>query len=89
MNCHAGGEAWLARCCRGGTNELVTLLAPAAKLVVEVDRGIHAVRRTRDARRDRAFARLDCGVLQVDAELVHRDVAEAVARVAAALCNMV
>ena len=64
---------------------IVDYLAPPAKLVVEVDGGIHSVRRTRDARRDRTLARLGYRVLRVDAELVRRNTAEAVALMVAAL----
>ena len=64
---------------------IVDFLAPARKLVVEVDGGIHSVRRTRDARRDRTLARLGYRVLRVDAELVRRNTAEAVALMVAAL----
>ena len=64
---------------------IVDFLAPSVKLVVEVDGGIHSARRTRDARRDRALQRLGYQVLRLDAELVRRNVEEAVALVVAAL----
>jgi very-short-patch-repair endonuclease len=64
---------------------IVDFLAPARKLVVEVDGGIHSVRRARDARRDRVLQRLGYWVLRVDAELVRRTVSAAVALVVAAL----
>ena len=64
---------------------ILDFLAPAVKLVVEVDGGIHSVRRTRDARRDRVLARLGFRVVRIDAELFHHNIAEAVARVVVAL----
>ena len=64
---------------------IVDYLALAAKLVVEVDGGIHSARRTRDAHRDRVRARLGYRVLRIDAELIRRNIAEAVAQIAAAL----
>jgi very-short-patch-repair endonuclease len=64
---------------------IVDFLAPAVKLVVEVDGGVHSLRRTRDARRDRVLQRLGYRVLRIDAELVRCNLAEAVARVVAAL----
>ena len=67
---------------------IVDYLAPSVGLVVEVDGSIHSSRRTRDARRDRELQRLGYLVLRIDAELVRRNVAEAVAQVAAALREM-
>ena len=64
---------------------IVDFLAPAAKLVVEVDGGVHVVRRSRDARRDRTLARLGYRVVRIPADLVRDNVAEAVARVMATL----
>ena len=64
---------------------IVDYLAPAVKLVVEVDGGIHAARRTPDARRDRTLERLGYRVLRIDAELVRGNVAEAVALIVTAL----
>ena len=64
---------------------IVDFLAPARKLVVEVDGGVHSVRRTRDARRDRVLQRLGYRVLRIDAELVRCNVTEAVAFIVAAL----
>ena len=46
---------------------ITDFLAPAAKLVVEVDGGVHSIRRTRDARRDRVLQRLGiacCGLMR-------------------------
>ena len=64
---------------------IADFLAPAVKLVVEVDGSSHSLRRTADARRDRVFQRLGYPVLRIDAELVRCNLAEAVARVVAAL----
>ena len=64
---------------------ILDFLAPSVKLLVEVDGAIHSVRRKRDARRDHVLQRLGYRVLRLDAELVRRNVAQAVARVVAAL----
>ena len=64
---------------------IADFLAPAVKLVVEVDGSSHALRRTADARRDRALQRLEYRVLRIDAELVRGNLAEAVARILTAL----
>jgi very-short-patch-repair endonuclease len=56
-----------------------------ARLVVEVDGGYHESRRAADARRDRVLRRAGYRVLHVPAELVHRDLAGAVALVRAAV----
>jgi very-short-patch-repair endonuclease len=68
---------------------IVDYLASSVGLVVEVDGGVHSVHRTRDARRDRVLARLGYRVLRLDAELVRCNLAEAVARVVAALREIV
>jgi very-short-patch-repair endonuclease len=47
-------------------------LAPAAKLIVEVDGGAHIGRAAADARRDRKLARLGYRVVRLPAELVLR-----------------
>jgi len=60
-------------------------VAASARLVVEVDGGYHARRRAADERRDRALQRLGYRVLRLDAELVNRNVDEAVAQICAAL----
>jgi very-short-patch-repair endonuclease len=53
--------------------------------VVEVDGGCHAERRQADRRRDAVLEALGWRVVRVDAEMVMRDVAAAVALVRAAL----
>jgi very-short-patch-repair endonuclease len=64
---------------------IVDFLAPSKKLVVEADGGVHSVRRTRDARRDRELRRLGYRVLRIEAEMVRCNIAQAVALVVAAL----
>jgi very-short-patch-repair endonuclease len=59
--------------------------SPKARLVVEVDGGYHAGRERADARRDEALRRAGYRVVRVSAELVHRDLPAAVARIRAAL----
>jgi very-short-patch-repair endonuclease len=63
----------------------VDFVAPAARLVVEVDGGYHARRVTADARRDRTLTRLGYRVLRLDAELVLKHPEAAVGRIRAAL----
>ena len=60
---------------------VVDLIAPEARLVVEVDGPYHAERVRADARRDRALARNGYWVLRLSAELVMHDLTEAVKRV--------
>jgi leucyl-tRNA synthetase len=67
---------------------ILDFLAPAAKLAVEVDDQSHELKRTADARRDRVLARLGYRVLRIDAELVRRNISEAVALIVAALCEV-
>jgi very-short-patch-repair endonuclease len=61
--------------------------AAAARLVVEVDGGSHHGRESADARRDRMLARAGVRTLRLSAELVVRDVSEAVALVVRALVD--
>ena len=68
-----------------GGRFIADFLAPAARLVVEVDGGYHERAKRADERRDRALQRIGYRVLHVDAELVVRDLASALARVVAAL----
>ena len=77
--------AWFRRQVPLGGRYIADFAAPAVRLVVEVDGKYHARRRNADARRDRALARLGYRVVRVDAELVMRDLAAAVARVRQAL----
>jgi len=64
---------------------IVDFVAPAARLVVEVDGGYHALRRRADERRDRELARAGYRVIRVPAGLVIKNVAAVVAWVRAAL----
>jgi very-short-patch-repair endonuclease len=59
--------------------------APSVRLIVEVDGGYHAQRGRADARRDRDLGRLGWRVVHVPAELVTRNLPEAVALIRAAL----
>jgi very-short-patch-repair endonuclease len=52
---------------------IVDLVAPAVKLVVEVDGGYHTRRVGLDARRDAKLSRIGYRVLHVPAELVLRE----------------
>ncbi len=59
--------------------------AASVRLIVEVDGVAHRGRAQHDARRDRALERAGWRILRVDAALVMRDVAPAVALVREAL----
>lgn len=63
----------------------VDLLAPAIRLVVEVDGAGHGHRRSADARRDEVLRRLGFHVLRLDAQLVIRDLPPSIARVREAI----
>jgi very-short-patch-repair endonuclease len=58
---------------------IVDFLAPAARLVVEVDGGCHARRCCADARRDRSLERAGYRVLRLEVEAVMANLAHAVA----------
>jgi very-short-patch-repair endonuclease len=60
---------------------VVDFLAPAVRLIVEVDGGYHSRRVAADARRDRVLQRLGYRVVRVEAELVRRNLAGALGRV--------
>ena len=60
----------------------VDFLAPAARLVVEVDGACHARRCRADARRDRALERAGYRVLRLEVEVVMANLAQAVAVIA-------
>jgi very-short-patch-repair endonuclease len=64
---------------------IVDFLAPAARVIVEVDGGYHATRVDADARRDRKLTRMGYRVVRLDAELVRRNVHAAVEQIRAAL----
>ncbi|MES1182205.1 MAG: DUF559 domain-containing protein [Myxococcales bacterium] len=77
---------WFRRQVVVGTS-IVDFLAPARKLVVEVDGGYHVDgrRQRADARRDKRLTRAGFVVLRLPAELVLGNLAEAVRRVRALL----
>jgi very-short-patch-repair endonuclease len=64
---------------------IADFLAPAARLIVEVDGGDHVRRRGADARRDRQLTRLGYRVLRLPAALVLAQPSKALALVAIAL----
>jgi very-short-patch-repair endonuclease len=64
---------------------IADLLAPEARLIVEVDGGYHSRRRSADARRDDKLRRWGYHVLRVEADLVIRDLPLVLARIAAEL----
>lgn len=66
---------------------IADFVAPARRLVVEVDGGWHTRRGAADRRRDAALARAGYRVLRIEAELVHRDLPAALSRVRAALAE--
>jgi len=68
-----------------GGRYIVDFFAPSVGLVVEVDGGVHRGSRAADRRRDEKLHRLGYRVVRVDAALVVRNVAAAVARVQSAL----
>ena len=64
---------------------IADFVAHAAKLVIEVDGGCHVETRSADARRDEKLRTLGYRVLRLEAELVMRNLPEALALVGAAL----
>jgi very-short-patch-repair endonuclease len=64
---------------------IADFLAPARKLIVEVDGGYHSRRSAPDARRERDLTRLGYRVLHVKAEDVHRKLPAVVSRIVEAL----
>jgi very-short-patch-repair endonuclease len=58
---------------------IVDFLAPAARLVVEIDGGCHARRCRADARRDRVLERAGYRVLRLEVEVVMANLAHAAA----------
>ena len=66
---------------------IADFLAPSVKLIVEVDGAYHARRVAADARRDRHLTRIGFHVLHLNAELVLRDLPQAVALVRAAIAS--
>jgi len=66
-------------------NYIADFVAPVAKLIMEVDDRSHELKHTADSRRDRNLSLLGYRVLRLPAELVRGNLAEAVARILAAL----
>jgi very-short-patch-repair endonuclease len=66
-----------------GNRYIADFVAPAIRLVVEVDGGIHLGQRAADARRERDLGRLGYRVLRVSASAVMRDAGGVVALVRA------
>jgi very-short-patch-repair endonuclease len=64
---------------------IADFVAPAQRLVVEVDGGYHVTRRSADMRRDRVLARLGYRVLRLEVDLVLRNLPEALGRIRTAL----
>ena len=64
---------------------IADFVAPSVRLVVEVDGSHHARQQAADARRDRVLNRLGYRVLRLEAQLVERQLALAVARIRAAI----
>jgi very-short-patch-repair endonuclease len=64
---------------------IADFLAPAQRLVIEIDGGYHRQRRRADSRRDAVLARGGYRVLRLDAALVVRNIEAAVALVRGAL----
>jgi very-short-patch-repair endonuclease len=68
-----------------GGRYIVDFFAPSVGLVVEVDGGVHRSRRAADRRKDERLQRLGYRVVRVDAALISRNIAAAVALVHSAL----
>ncbi len=68
-----------------GRRFIADFVAPARRLVVEVDGPQHQRRAVADARRDRVLARLGYRVLRLEADLVMRN--PAIRRIRAALAR--
>jgi very-short-patch-repair endonuclease len=64
---------------------IADFVAPAQRLIVEVDGKHHERRRNADARRDEKLRRAGYRVLRLEAELVSRELPVALERIAAAL----
>ncbi len=64
---------------------IADFVVPSRRLVIEVDGAQHARQRSADARRDRALGRLGYRVLRLDADLVVKQLPEALRRVREAL----
>jgi very-short-patch-repair endonuclease len=65
----------------GDSGFIGDFVAPALKLVVEVEGSIHQHKRRADARREEKLRRLGYRVLRLDAEMVMRDLPSALVRI--------
>jgi crossover junction endodeoxyribonuclease RuvC len=63
---------------------IVDFLAPSARLIVEIDGGYHAQRRSADESRDRKLVRAGYRVLRVEAESVRRELQRVLREIRAA-----
>jgi very-short-patch-repair endonuclease len=61
-----------------GDRYIADFVAPAVRLIIEIDGGYHERRRAADARRDRDLRRLGYTVLHLTAEVVERQLEGAV-----------
>jgi very-short-patch-repair endonuclease len=68
---------------------IADFLAPAERLVVEVDGSYHAQRARTDARRDAALERAGYRVLRVEAELVMGDIETVLVRIMASARELI
>ena len=68
-----------------GERYIVDFFAPSVGLIVEVDGGVHRGSRAADRRRDAQLQRAGYRIVRVDAALVMRNAAAALAVVSAAL----
>lgn len=68
-----------------GGKYIADFLAPAVRLIVEVDDRTHELKRTADARRARDLGRLGYRVLRLPAELVRGNLEEAVSLIVTAI----
>ena len=84
LRCNHLGIAFRRQVTIGG-KYIVDFLAPAARLIVEVDGEYHSRRTTADARRDRNLTRLGYRVLHLEAELVMRQLPVALEQIREAM----
>ena len=66
---------------------IADFLAPAQRLVIEVDGAYHAERGRADARRDAALERAGYRIVRLEASLVVSDIESALRRIRTALCR--
>jgi len=68
-----------------GGKYIADFLAPAIRLVLEVDGGVHRQRGVADERRDRNFRRLGYTVVRVDADQVTRELGRVIEAIRVAI----